>query len=395
MDKIKVVLVGIGGYGGTFLQDFIENPKDDVEVAGLVDPYPERSGKMDEIKERNWEIFSSMEDFYAVKKADLAVIATPIFLHTKNILTALENGSNAICEKPLCGDIRDAEIIKAASEKAGKFVYIGYQWAYSRAVTALKNDIIAGKFGKVQEMKSLVLRPRNRAYFGRGVGWAGKITAPDGSLVYDSIANNSAAHYLFDMLYVTGDYGMASQPTEVKGELIRANNIENFDTCKIEMTLESGAKALFIGAHPIENEIGPLYEYTFEKGKAYFAVANWGETSRLLHKDYNEFGNIVAFMNDGEKIVYGDPNQDVCKKIHIAIDAIRNGIEGDGICGVDAASAHTRVINTIQQNCKIYEAKKSLIKEKNDIVYVDGLYDALVDIYRNDSGKSILPFAEM
>ena len=52
-------------------------------------------------------MFADMESFYKTNKADLAVISTPIFLHTQHILTALGSGSNVLCEKPLCSDEKD------------------------------------------------------------------------------------------------------------------------------------------------------------------------------------------------------------------------------------------------------------------------------------------------
>ena len=132
----------------------------------------------------------------------------------------------------MCADENDIELIRAAQDKSGKFVYIGYQWSYSDAITTLKADVQNKKLGDLIETKTLILRPRTRDYFERGVGWAGKIKTADGKLVYDSVANNSAAHYLFNMLYIMDD-GNGIKPENVSAELLRANNIENFDTSKM------------------------------------------------------------------------------------------------------------------------------------------------------------------
>ena len=112
-------------------------------------------------------------------------------------------------------DENDIEIMKEAQNKSGKFIYIGYQWSYSEPITKLKEDIASGKYGELKEMKTLILRPRDRDYFGRGVGWAGKICTADGKKVYDSVANNSAAHYLFNMLFVMGKDKEAAKYTDM------------------------------------------------------------------------------------------------------------------------------------------------------------------------------------
>ena len=179
MEQVSVLLVGIGGYGETMVHEIMENPSPYIKLAGVVDPYPERCTYIEEIKKMGLPVCAGMDEFYKDNSAHLAVISTPIFLHTKHILSALKNGSNVLCEKPLCSDENDIEIILKAKEKAQKFVYIGYQWSFSDAVTKLKGDIRAGKLGKLIKMRTIVLRPRNLEYFARGIGWAGKIKTND------------------------------------------------------------------------------------------------------------------------------------------------------------------------------------------------------------------------
>jgi hypothetical protein len=73
--------------------------------------------------------------------------------------------------------------------------------------------------------------PRSRSYYRRGGGWGGRIEM-NGVPVYDSIAANACAHYLHNMLFVLGDAPDESAvPLRVEAECLRANDIENFDTC--------------------------------------------------------------------------------------------------------------------------------------------------------------------
>lgn len=381
MEQVSVLLVGVGGYGGTMVHEIIENPSPKIKLAGVVDPYPERCTYIEALRNMDIPICASMEEFYKDNSAHLAVISTPIFLHTKHILSALENGSNVLCEKPLCSDEKDIDIILKAKEKAEKFVYIGYQWSFSDAITNLKSDILAGKMGKLLEMRTIVLRPRNLEYFARGVGWAGKIKTNDGSLVYDSVANNSAAHYIFNMLYVMGEDGFAAEPQDVSAELLRANNIENFDVSKIQFTLNENAKCTFIAAHPVNKKIEPLFEYKFENASVYYSNQDNDEARKLLPKGYSEFGNIVAIYNDGRKTLYGNPNENACKKLHVAVDAILNGDMSDGPCGVEATAVHTKMINKIQKEFEIKDIKESVRRIEDGLLYADGLFEKSVECY--------------
>jgi len=393
MKSVKVLLVGIGGYGAVFVREALDNPRGDIIISGVADPYPERCIYYDELIKKNIPIYNSMDEFYAEKDADLAVIATPIFLHTEQMLTALRNGSNVLCEKPLCADERDIEILSVEKEKSKKNIFIGYQWSYSEAIKELKGDILKGKFGKLIQMKTLCLRPRTRDYFERGVGWAGKIKTPDGKLVYDSVANNSAAHYLFNMLYIMGKDGMAAEPENISACLLRGNKIENFDACKIDFSLSEGAKASFIAAHPVNHTVEPVFCYRFEKGTVYYSTERTSEAAKLMPKEYDEYGKIVAFFADGQKKVYKDPMADSLNKLHEAVKATKEGNSSFELCGLLAAAVHTKMINYIQKNFEIFNIKPMLLKEEDGLLYAEGLFEEAMKCYK-DVGRTFEKFLD-
>lgn len=318
MEKVSVVLVGIGGYGGIYVNEVLKPENEKLfRLAGVVDPFPESCRRLGELTERCGQPFASLEDFYRERRADLAVIATPIQFHTENIITALKAGSDVLCEKPLCGDARDIERLAEAEARSGRRVSIGYQWSHSEAITRLKDDITAGVYGEPRELRTLVLWPRDRKYFGRGTGWAGKIRAADGSLIYDSVANNAAAHYLHNMLYVTGsERDSARRVTGVKATLARVNDIENFDTSVIECELEGGARALFVASHAIDLTVNPIFDYKFERGRVTFSQNPPPDS--LEGADVYAVGHIIGVTDAGDVRDYGDPFAFPERKLHVA-----------------------------------------------------------------------------
>ena len=391
MKKTDVLLVGIGGYGEMYVEDIFENAHPFINLVGAVDPYPERCALYEELKKRNIPVYPDMSNFFENHTADLTVISTPIFLHTDHIIEALKNKSNVLCEKPLCSDECDIELIRAAQHESGKFVYIGYQWCYSDAIKALKNDVQTNKLGDLIEAKTLILRPRTRDYFERGVGWAGKIKTADGRLVYDSVANNSAAHYLFNMMYIL-DNGCEIKAENISAELLKANNIENFDTSKIDFTV-GNAKMCFIAAHPVKYALEPVFEYKFTNGTVYYSLFEVNPDYELLPKEYTEFGEIVAFMNDGLKVVYGDPMKDQCRKLYVAANDVVCGESREAICDVNSAAIHTRLINAVQKEFAVHNIKQSCLIEEDDLLYVDGLFEKAIECYK-DTKNSLMDFAQ-
>ena len=386
MDKVRVALVGISGYGRLYLDRLLDKADSRIEIVGFVEPYPESCLRLAEIKERGIPVFSSCEEMYSFVGVDLTVIVSPIAYHTKQIITALENGSNVLCEKPLCAEESDIELIARAQSTSGKFVYVGYQWSYSDAINRLKKDIISGKYGKCISCKSLVLWPRDIKYFTRSCGWAGKIRLDNGYAVYDSVLNNATAHYLHNLLFLLGEESSSLVPSTVDCTLLRANDIENFDTAKLDMAFESGTKATVLASHAINRSFEPSFMMHFEKGDVYYSARKDECSLSVMPGFYTEYGKICGYSSDGEKTLYGDPFADGFKKLYSAVEAALNGYTGEGVCGIKASSAHTRVINRIQSSFPIYSIEPSLIRTENMLVYADGLFEKMIGIFKNGEG---------
>lgn len=110
MDKVKILCVGIGGYANVYLESLLKNENPTYEIVGLVDVYPDGCHYLKELE--CIPLYSDIEDFYKENDADLCIITTPIYLHTRQILCALKNGSDVMCEKPLSGVSTDEKLIE-------------------------------------------------------------------------------------------------------------------------------------------------------------------------------------------------------------------------------------------------------------------------------------------
>ena len=332
--KVRILCVGIGGYAGVYLKSLlVEHPRDDVELVGMVDIMPKSSPFYPTLCEMGVPLYADMEDFYAHDSADLAIITTPTHLHTRQILCALGHGSNVMCEKPLSGVSDDGEILAKAAAAAGKFVIIGYQWSYSEAILSLKRDVMQGIYGAPVFLKSMVLWPRPVSYYTRGSGWGGKKFTPDGDVLNDSVVSNATAHYLHNMLYVTGGAdGVAAEVVDVTCDLSRINAIETYDTAAVRLTLSNGATGLLLVSHATADNIDPMFDYRFERGSVHFD---------------SESKRIIGRTDDGRTIDYGDPFADVNEKIYVAIEATKSGQPYQPPCGVLTAAPQVRAVEMI------------------------------------------------
>lgn len=85
----------------------------------------------------------------------------------------------------------------------------------------------------------------------------------------DSVASNSTAHYLQNMLFLTGrQIDRSAEICSVQAEAYRANPIEMYDTCALRIRTKEDVELLFYATHavPMDQELLPEFILEGEKG---------------------------------------------------------------------------------------------------------------------------------
>ncbi len=242
----------------------------------------------------------------------------------------------------------------------------GYQWSFSDAIRDLKKDLVSGILGKVKRAKTLVLWPRDYAYFRRN-NWAGKKYGEKGELINDNLVNNAMSHFIHNLLYLTGGkMEESANPVSGEAELYRCYDIQTFDTAVIEIFTEDGVKLGFYGSHVTRTEKGPLFIMECEN-----AVVYYGELSK----------DIVAVFNDGRIKNYGNPDDtDQFRKLNIAINAcLKNA---PVICPPEASLAQTKVIEALAKIEVVNHFKAESIIDNGNRKYVKGLSYMIYSSYQ-------------
>ncbi len=375
---MKIILIGISGYAKVFIDAMLENkPDEDFEFAGFIYPRSRTSPIPQELIDNNIQQYDSLEEYYENNTADLVIISSPIQLHVSQTITALENGSNVLCEKPIAATIQDAIKMRQASERTGKFVAVGFQWSFCEPILSLKRDILSGVYGKPVKCKTVVQWPRTERYYHRS-SWAGRIKNDAGDWILDSVANNATAHFLHNMFFLLGEeIGKSAYPSKIKAEIYRANEIENYDTFMGRINTRNDVEMLFYASHAVPENIHPVFEFTFENGRVEF--------------DFSKDSILRGFTPDGQEKEYGNPFEDEMRKVFTCIKAIRG--EEEIPCDIDTASPQLITINAVSENCEISEFPeehlvRKPIKEKSGnettLVYVEGIKEALIKCYEDE-----------
>jgi predicted dehydrogenase len=366
-ETVTVLLSAISGYGLYYLQTMLASYTG-VRLVSVVDPTPEKSSLFPRVQAMGVPVFPDMETGLAEgEPADLAVISSPIHYHVDQACRALQAGSHVLLDKPMATTVQEADrLIRTEAEHPG-WVMVGYQWCYSDAVQALKQDLLKGLFGKPLRMKTLCLWPRTPEYYQRN-DWAGAIKDRNGRWVLDSPLSNAMAHFLHNMLYLLGDeVNGSAEPLSLTAEVYRANDIENYDTAACRIETREGYDLWFYGSHAIKVHAGPVFSLECEE-----AVITLNGPS----------GVITAKRPGGSQKAYGHPDETPqFRKLFDALQLVRG--EGKVVCGPAACRAHTVCMNGVQETTgAIPVFPAGLIREeKNGLRRVEGLSGMLIQCY--------------
>ncbi|MBR0407436.1 MAG: Gfo/Idh/MocA family oxidoreductase [Clostridia bacterium] len=330
-ERPRILLISVGMYGQKYLAEATQK---DVggDVVGVVDVAPNLEEKFPVLREKQIPVYRSLQDFYRADHADLAVISSPIHLHVPMALECLKQGSNVLCEKPLCLTEEETNRLADAAKQAGRFLAVGWQLNFDPAVLALKRDILSGRFGAPKRFRCLHAMRRGEKYYNRS-NWAGKITV-EGREVLDSPFMNACAHNFQMMTFLLGStMETALRMASVEGELFRGNpTVENYDIAFLRFLSETGVPLCYYTAHPLKTKnLGQEGRGEFEH-----AVLTWGK------------GQPFRVVTDtGEEIIYGkDGDTDMMQKLYDAVSWIRDG--GKPLCAPEAGLPHLLAVRMAQ-----------------------------------------------
>ena len=311
-NKISIVLVGIGGYGLSYVSALLDNDgSGNRRIAAVVDPYPDKCNRIGDLRARSIPIYDSLAKFYRHGTANLAIISSPIQCHCPQSCLAVSKGTYVLCEKPMCATVAEAETMRQAQRDSGKWIAIGYQWSFSATIQEVKQQIQEGAFGRPIRFKSLMLTPRGERYYNRN-DWAGRIRDSRGRYVFDSPVNNACAHYLHNMFYLLGGQPNTSAACrDVTAELYRANNIENFDTAALRAYTDDGVEILFYTSHACEQTTGAAFSFELEHA--------------TIQEHAQNHANLIAHFKDGSTRDFGSFEATPMAKLWQCIECVDAG----------------------------------------------------------------------
>jgi len=161
---LRIAVIGTGVIGRKHVEVIQQSPL--WKLVGVAEPaeagrdYAQRLGV-------TWNAVPA--DLLDTARPDAAIIATPNETHREIALACIERGIPAIVEKPIAGTLEDANVIVAASERAGVPILVGHHRRYNPIIRYAWNLISEGQLGRITNASVLYTFYKPPEYF--DVAW--------------------------------------------------------------------------------------------------------------------------------------------------------------------------------------------------------------------------------
>ena len=282
MERLKLGLVGIGGFGQVLLKVIRRLQEEDrVELAAVCDIHLEKF--LHTLEEKPLGAIRTHSDYDRFlnreRQLDAIILATPIPLHVEMGIKAMEAGNNVMLEKPPALTVQDINRMIDVKKRTGTIFAIGFQHTSERSFVSFSELILSGRIGKIKKICAAGLWKRTRGYFTRSP-WVGKLLF-DGNYVLDGTINNPFSHLLMNCLVLSGLQDQEEvSPEWVQAELYHANDIESEDTSCLRASMENGVEILYCASLCGQDSGTPFILVEGTDGKA-----SWDYDGRIRRWD--------------------------------------------------------------------------------------------------------------
>lgn len=133
--KIRAGVVGVGRMGRHHARVYAQ--LEETELVGVVDTNPERAEALAE--QFGCRHFHDVSQLIAAG-VDVVSVAVPTTYHVESTVPLLNAGIACLVEKPLAGDVNEAEKIKRAAETSGSVLMVGHIERFNPIMRALRKE---------------------------------------------------------------------------------------------------------------------------------------------------------------------------------------------------------------------------------------------------------------
>jgi predicted dehydrogenase len=244
MSKLRVGIIGTGQIGKQHLARYAELP--DVEIVAVCDLRMDEATRVANL----YNIGYVTPDYHELlRRDDIDSIDVCLHnrLHMPVSIDALESGKHVYCEKPMTWTYAEAKMMRAASERTGKKLYIQVGTIFQPETRAEQRLINDGWLGKLYYVKCYTFRRRNRPFVdGYGTAqFVNKETSGGGTLLDMAIYSLGRMMYLIGSPEVISVSGASYQETDMYADRRQSSGF-NVEEMGVAIVRLAGGITLFL-----------------------------------------------------------------------------------------------------------------------------------------------------
>jgi predicted dehydrogenase len=209
MRVLKTAVVGLGRIGWSYHCKQIA-AHEGFELTAVADRSPERLAEAEQTY--GAVAYTDFDAMLEKEALDLVVIASPTIFHREQAIRAMERGLDVFLEKPMAGDLEEADAIVRAMNKNGRKVMVYQPHRTTPEFLAAKHIVESGKLGPVYMIKR---------------GWSNYVRRNDWQSLKQyggGMLNNYGTHFIDQTLSLAG-----SKARTISGSLKRIASLGDAD----------------------------------------------------------------------------------------------------------------------------------------------------------------------
>jgi len=140
MKTLKIGIVGGGGMGRVHYANW--KAVEGAEVVALC-------GNAATAAQWGVPAYKTIAEMVKGSQVDVVDVCTPTFLHHDQVIEALEQNVDVVCEKPIALSYADAKEMLDTADRCGKHLYVAQVLQYTKEIQALHALVESEEYGKV------------------------------------------------------------------------------------------------------------------------------------------------------------------------------------------------------------------------------------------------------
>lgn len=143
MKKVRLGLIGAGGWGAMHARTYAATPR--AELRAVADLNPERAHALAD--QLGAKTYGHWRELLADESIDAVSVVTPDFAHEEVLLAAAKSGKHILSEKPLAMSVEACEQIIAAADRSGIKLMVDFHARWSPPIHRVWESVRAGEIG--------------------------------------------------------------------------------------------------------------------------------------------------------------------------------------------------------------------------------------------------------